>query len=259
MTTAALRFPRILAAEAKGEILKIVRLPAYLIPTIVFPAMFYIIFGLSLNHGNLPGTNISVATYMIATYGAFGVIGAGMFGLGVGVAVERAQGWLTLKRASPMPPLAYFGGKVILCTLMGLLVTVLLGTLGVLFGDVNLSVGTWLKIAAVLALGGVPFCVIGCAIAYMVGPNSAPAVVNLIYLPMSFASGLWVPIEMMPKLVKTIAPALPPYQLSRLALGVIGADKSSPWPHAAVLLGYMIVFMIIAVIAYRRDDGRTFG
>ena len=41
-----------------------------------------------------------VATYLLATYATFGVIGAALFGFGVGVAVERGQGWMLLKRAS---------------------------------------------------------------------------------------------------------------------------------------------------------------
>ena len=63
----------------------------------------------------------------------------------------------------------------------------------------------------------------GLAIGYFAGPNSAPAAINLIYLPMSFCSGLWVPYMFLPKLVRQIALALPPYHLSQLALGMVGA------------------------------------
>jgi len=58
----------------------------------------------------------------------------------------------------------------------------------------------------------------GLAIGYFAGPNSAPAAINLIYLPLSFCSGLWVPYMFLPKLVRQIALALPPYHLSQLAL-----------------------------------------
>ncbi|HEY0305758.1 MAG TPA: ABC transporter permease [Longimicrobiales bacterium] len=243
---------RTLVLETHGELMKLVRMPAYAIPVLLFPTMFYALFGLSFG-------GREQATYLIGSYAAFGVIGAALFGLGVGVAVERAQGWLSLKRASPMPAGAYFGAKVLISMLFGAMITVLLATLGVVFGDVALSVRQWLLLLLTMMLGAAPFCAIGCALAYVVGPNSAPAVTNLIYLPMSFASGLWVPLEALPKFVQSIAPALPPYHLGRMALRILGFGETSIWVHLGVLAGFAIVFMALAIWLYRRDEGVTFG
>lgn len=243
---------RVLMMETYGELLKLVRMPAYAIPVLLFPTMFYALFGLSFGGRDQ-------ATYLIGSYASFGVIGAALFSLGVGVAVERAQGWLTLKRASPMPAAAYFGAKVLISILFGATITVLLGTLGVLFGNVDLSAQQWLLLFATMALGAAPFCAMGCALAYLVGPNSAPAVANLIYLPMSFASGLWVPLEALPKFVQNIAPALPPYHLGRMALRILGFGDTSLLLHAAVLAAVTVVFMAMAMWLYRRDEGATFG
>jgi ABC-2 type transport system permease protein len=159
---------RALLMETYGELMKLVRMPAYAIPVLLFPTMFYALFGLSFGGPDQ-------ATYLIGSYAAFGVIGAALFGLGVGVAVERAQGWLTLKRASPMPAAAYFGAKVTISMLFGAIITVLLGTLGVWFGGVDLSLAQWGLLLITMALGTAPFCAMGCALAYLVGPNSAPA------------------------------------------------------------------------------------
>ena len=90
-------------------------MPGYAIPSIAFPAMFYLLFGVVFGRGTVGG--VTMATYLIATYGAFGVIGASLFGFGVGVAVERGQGWMMLKRASPMPPMAFFVAKLVMCTI----------------------------------------------------------------------------------------------------------------------------------------------
>ena len=76
---------------------------------------------------------------------------------------------------------------------------------------------------------------------------------------MSFASGLWIPIEGLPKFVQTIAPALPPYHLNRLALGILGFDQSSAWLHIIVLAGFATAFLLLAGWLYRRDEGITFG
>ena len=244
--------------EAKYELLKLVRMPAYAIPSIAFPVMFYALFGLVFG-GRGPG-GVSMATYLVATYGAFGVIGAALFGFGVGVAVERGQGWLVLKRATPMPPLAFFTGKLFVCTVFASAIVLLLIALAITAGGVRLPVASWLILSGTLIAGGIPFCALGLAAGYLTGPNSAPAVVNLVYLPMAFASGLWIPIEALPALVKRIASLLPAYHLGQLALASVGAGLGAPiWTHVAALVGFTVIGLALAIWGYRRDEDRNWG
>jgi len=88
------------ALKAKYEFLQLARLPAYALPTLAFPVLFYLFFGFAMGHAEAGGTTLS--TYLLATYGAFGAVEAALYGFGIGVATERGRGWLTLKRASPM-------------------------------------------------------------------------------------------------------------------------------------------------------------
>ena len=100
----------------------------------------------------------------------------------------------------------------------------------------------------------------GLAFGYLVGPNSGPAVLNLIWLPMAFASGLWIPISQLPQIVQTVAAFLPPYHFAQLALGTIGASEGgSPVIHVAALLGFAAFFLVVAAWGFRRDEGRTYG
>ena len=116
-------FPAVVLSESRGEVLKAVRLPAFILPVLLFPAMFYVLFALLL--GGQVGA-VSMPAYLLGSYGSFGVIGAALFGMGVSVAAERGQGWLMLKRATPLPPLAYFAAKVIMSVLVGAAITLLL-------------------------------------------------------------------------------------------------------------------------------------
>ena len=77
---------RVYALEAKYEFLKQVRMPAYAIPSITFPVMFYLLFGVMFGGGR-PAAGTTVATYLLATYATFGVIGAALFGFGVVIAI----------------------------------------------------------------------------------------------------------------------------------------------------------------------------
>jgi ABC-2 type transport system permease protein len=250
---------RAYALEAKYEFLKLWRMPAYAIPSIAFPVMFYALFGLTFGSGRVAGP-VTMSAYLIATYGAFGVIGAALFGFGVGVAVERGQGWMTLKRATPMPPMAYFTAKLAMAMLFSSIIVLLLAALGSAFGGVRFSAPTWALLFVTLVLGAIPFGAIGLALGYLCGPNSAPAVVNVLYLPMAFASGLWIPIEVLPPFVRGIAPFLPPYHLGQLALGIIGAGSGAPaWTHIVVLAGFSAAGLGVAMWGYRRDEDKTWG
>jgi ABC-2 type transport system permease protein len=250
---------RVYAMEARCEFLKALRLPAYVVPTLSFPLIFYVMFGLIF--GSQQIGSISTAAYMLASYGAFGVIGASMFGFGIGVAVERGYGWTQLKRASPMPPLAYFAAKAIMSLLFSVILVLGLFTLGFTVGGVRLPLSAWVELAAVLVAGSIPFCALGLAIAYFAGPSSAPAVVNLLYLPMAFCSGLWVPLPFLPKLLQHVAPFLPPYHLAQLALGVVAAAPLDRIviQHWAALAGFTIFFLLPARLGYNRDDVKMYG
>ena len=252
------KLARIYWLEAKYEFLKAIRIPIFAISTVVFPMMFYVLFGLMFGSEN--AGSVSLAQYMLATYGVFGVVGAALFGFGVSIAGERGQGWMRLKRASAMPPLAYFSAKTFVAVLFSSFVVLGLFLLGSLLGDVRMPLTTWLSLFGVLIAGAFPFAAMGLMFGYLVGPNSAPAVLNLIYLPMAFLSGLWIPVEALPQFVQTFAPYLPPYHLAQVALGLFGEGQGgAAWVHILWLLGYTAMFLGLAIVLYRRDEGKTYG
>ncbi len=249
---------RIYFMEARSEFLIRLRLPGYVIPTILFPLMFYSLFGLSHSQAALAGT--TVGAYLLATFGSFGVIAISLFGFGVSVAVERGQGWMQVKRASPMPRFAYFASKIAMSMLFSVIMLLLLFILGIVAGHARMLFTSWMALAGTLLMGVLPFAALGLAIGYLAGPNSAAPICNLIYLPMSFASGLWTPIEFLPKTVQHIAHFLPFYHLGQLALGRIrGGFRAADWVHVAALIGFTLFFLALAAIGYRRDEGKTYG
>ena len=245
--------------EAKYEFLKNLRLRMYTMSVLSFPIMFYVLFGLVLNaKESIAGAR--VPTYMIATYGTFGVMGASLFGTAAGLASDRGLGWLQVKRASPMPPFAYFAAKVITSMIFSTIIVLALFTLGISLGGVRMPAADFVRLLGTLVAGSLPFSAMGLALGYFTGPNSAPATINLIYLPMSFCSGLWVPFMFLPKVVRQIALALPPYHLSQLALGVVGAgNHESTATHWEVLAAFTMICLGIARIGFQRDQGKMYG
>jgi len=243
----------IFAKEAKYDFLGRLRLPVYSVSTILFPVMFYVLFGLVLNRGQR-NEGVGITTYLVASYATFGVMGASLFGFGVGVAMERGLGWLQLKRASPMPPLAYFGAKVLTSMAFSAIIVILLMVLGITFGGVHLGTAQALRLLGTLVTGAICFCAMGLAIGAFAGPNAAPAIVNLLYLPMSFASGLWIPINLLPRFLQKLAPVLPPYHLGQLALSLVGGGRGAVASHWGALVGFTLIFLGIARLGFQRDE-----
>jgi ABC-2 type transport system permease protein len=250
---------RIYALEAKYECVKQLRLPTQLIFSMGFPLMFYTVFGLLFGRGGGAGSG-SFALFYIATYGAFGIVTAAMYGFGVGVATERGQGWMLLKRASPMPYAAYFIGKLAMSLVSAASIVALLTASGVLVMGVRVSPIAWCEMAALLILGVTPFCVLGLVIGYWMGPNSAVAAVNLVSMPMAMLSGLWIPLNVLPAFVRSIARFLPAYHYSQLALATIGQNQpGSIAGHVLALVGFTILCLSLAYAGYRRDEDKTYG
>lgn len=236
--------------ESKFEWLKSIRNPAFVLPAILFPALFYLFFGVLMNQHNP-----QAATYLLCTYATFGVIGPALFSFGAGLAVERGQGWLNVKDASPMPVSAQIISRLMVSMGFSVLILLSLGLVAFTLTDVSLSITQILTLSIILIFGGLPFCLLGLTLGYLLKAESAPAVVNVIYLPLSFLSGLWIPISMLPDFLQSFATFLPPYHLSQLALKVTGQDLGgSAVQHLTMLLIFSVVFFVLAIWAYRKSQ-----
>jgi ABC-2 type transport system permease protein len=240
--------------EVRFEFLKLVRTPAYVFFTLLFPLMFYIFFGVLMGQ-RTSGRGPSMAVYLVGTYGAFGVIGVSLFGFGVSLAVERGLGWLQLKRASPMPPYSYLAAKAAVSMLFSAVLVGLLFTLAIVFGGVRMAPVQWAGVLVALVFGSLPFCVLGLAIGSVARANTAPALVNTLYLPMAICSGLWFPIQALPAALQSVAPWLPPYHLAQIALSIIDMPhQGSIASHALALSAFTVIFTGLAMLAQRRES-----
>ena len=228
------------ALEAKTEFLRVLRTPSFAIPSLLFPPMFYLLFAILLNRGSS-----DAARYLFATYSVFGVMAPGLFGFGVSVAIERERGWLALKRVAPMPSGAYLASKMIMAAAFALIIYLMLATMAFTLGGIRLDLGQWLLLGVITTLGVLPFCAIGLLVGSRVSAAAAPAIVNFIYLPMAFLSGLWMPLTMLPAFIGQMAVSWPPYHLALLALAAIGPD-----PGVGTVSGHLLYLVAFTVVCF---------
>jgi ABC-2 type transport system permease protein len=244
-------YARIFRKETQYEFIRMLRTRAFSLSVIGFPVMFYLLFGSSNRHNMF-------ARYLMPSYSCMGVVSACLFGIGMGIALERAQGWLELKQASPMPRFAYLAAKTISCAAFALVIVAALVTLGITLGGVTLTAVEALKLAGVVLTGSIPFTAMGLLVALLVPANAGPGVINLIYLPMSFASGFWMPVNYLPHWLQVITPALPTYHLAQLALNIFGyAQSGSMLIHWEALAGFTLLMLGAAWIIFTRGEGKA--
>ena len=241
------RLARAYLQEVRSECVRYLRNPGFLLPTLLFPTVFYLMFGVLLNRGEGDHT----ARYLLAAYTTFGVIAPGLFGFGVSLALERDNGLLTLKRALPMPPLAYLAGKMAMALAVAGIVATLLLVLSVAFARVVLAPAQALQLVATGVLGALPFCALGLLIGTLVKGQAAPALINLVYLPMAVLSGLWFPVDRVPAL-RALAPAWPAWHLDQLAMAAVGMQRDARWPHVLALAAWTALCLWIAARRLRR-------
>ena len=245
---------RIALLETRFQFLSYLRLPAFAVPTLLFPLFFYAFFGVVFQRG---GVSLVAPTYMLATYGVFGILGPSLFGFGVGLAQDRDTGALLLKRTTPMPAVAFLFARVAMAAIFGAVVLLGLFLMGAYLGGVELYRWQWFALAGTILAGVLPLCALGLALGAWAKAQAAVAVVNLVFIAMSVLSGLWVPINMLPGVLQDFANVLPAYHLGQLALKVISLDLGQPTLlHLAVLGGQTTVFLVVAAWGLRRFSGK---
>lgn len=239
-------FWRSLGLEVRYEFLSLLRTLSFSLPTLLFPPMFYVLFAVLMPMGR--SGSWQAGAYLLSSYTVFGIMGPALFGFGVNVAMDRETGWLRIKRVVPAPAVTYLLSKLAMAMLFATLIYVVMCLIAVTAAGVRMPAAGWLGLAAVAILGVLPFCALGLWIGTLASGRSAPAIVNVIYLPMGFLAGLWFPLAMLPAFVQGIAPLWPAYHLGRIGLMAIGqAPADGLLGHVAVLAAVTAVFFVLAV------------
>jgi ABC-2 type transport system permease protein len=227
--------------EAQYESVRMFRTPAFAFPFLLLPAALYLFFGALMGVAKDPKTAIQVFT----GFAVFGVMGPGMFGFGMVLAVERERGLLTLKRALPMPAAANLIAKMLMAMLFSVIVMATMIAAAVSLGHLPLTVGRGLAVTVILTLGSLPFSAIGLFIGARATSRTAAAFVNLIYLPMIYLSSILIPL---PKSIHAISLASPAFYLNQLALRAIGAPSyGATVVDIAILAGLTVLLTALAI------------
>jgi len=253
---------RLLITQATMEVRRYHRVPEYFIGVVVLPIILYAMFGLGDTGKILPhGTD--VGAMMFVSMGCYAVVSEALFSFGGELATERSTGWLRRLRATPMPMWVYFAGKIVLNLVFTLVSLAGMAAVAVAAGHVTFDLSRLIATSAILLTGVVAFSTLGSAIAYWARPRAVSTIVNLVFLPLSFLSGFFYPLDQLPDVFAKLAQVLPTYHFGQLAWGVMApaqdvASFGNPPSgtaagHLAVVLSWFVGCGILTVLGYRRE------
>jgi ABC-2 type transport system permease protein len=240
---------RLVFLHARALTLELARHPAYVVPTLVFPAVFFLFFV-------APGAG-GYSSVKMATFAGFAAIGVAFFQFGVGIAVERASPWERYLRTLPVGVGARLAARVLSAAVFAAAAAAVLILTAIVTTGASLSPGRWVGLALVLLLGTAPFALLGIALGYWAPERGALPIANLLYLGLSYAGGLWIRPQDLPAGVAAVSPYLPTRALADILTATVSGGPFSlhPW---AILAAFGTLFAATAVWGYRRDEGKRY-
>lgn len=244
-----------LIAQCKWETLRQIRNRRFFFFTILLPIGFYFLFTHVFGNQSRVGGE-SWGAYYLISMATFGVVGGAINGLSSRIAFDRTQGWQRLQQTTPLPTWMYLAGKIVSQLLTAVVSIILLFVVGSLGNGVHLSATVWLAGGLWLVIGSLPFIALGILIGLVAGTEGAQIVASGVYFLLSIAGGLWMPVQVMPKVMQDIAHWMPTYRLAD-ATWRLAAGHSPQLADVTTLGGYLAVLLVLTMWFLRRVEART--
>lgn len=251
---------RMLYLQTRAQLVSRLRTPAFSVLSLGLPVMFFALFN-AIFGSQRQASGVIAGEYILVSYATYAVANVMVFNFGIGVANERSRKLDLLQRAMPLPPVVATLAQVLFALIFAFIALVLLFGYAFIVGGIRLEPTTWLDLTWRLLLGSFPMIGLGMAIGYVASANSAPAIVNAIYLPMTFLSGIFIPFSILPSFIQKIGQVLPTYHYAQLGWNVLGPGVANEGTGVALLwlAGWSIVLLALAMRAYRLDESRKFS
>ncbi|MDE0572413.1 ABC transporter permease [Demequina sp. B12] len=228
-----------------------------------FPMIFLGLFGAIFNTDDLYGTGVSFGQYFVAGMIASGMLNTGFQSLAISISIDRSEDVLKRIHATPLPPTAYFVGKILQVLVVSVVQVALLLAMGALLFDVALptNVSTWVTFTWVFVLGLATSVAWGIATSSLLrNGKAASAVLTPIVLVLQFTSGVFFVFTELPTWLQRFAEVFPLKWLAQGMRSVFlpeqfeAAEASGSWqlPMVAIMLAvWLIAGLLISAKTFR--------
>jgi ABC transporter DrrB family efflux protein len=231
------------------------RVPAYIVFTVIQPVMFVLLFRYVFGGAiavKSPGGYVNfLIPGIVAQTAAFA-----SFGTAIALAQELKKGVIDRLRSMPMARSAVLAGRLVADTGRMFITIVILVGVGYAVGFRFLNgAGPAIAMVALATVFGISICCIAAYTGLAIGDEESVQAFGLIWLfPLTFLSSAFVPISTMPGWLQAFANNQPvTYVVDTMrALALGGPIWDNLWKSIVWLAGIFVVFVPLAVRAYRR-------
>jgi ABC transporter DrrB family efflux protein len=231
------------------------RVPAYifftLVQPVIFVLMFRYVFGGAIRVNSAGGYVDFLMPGIIAQTAAFAT-----FGTAIALAIELKKGVIDRLRSMPMARSAVLTGRLVADTLRMAVTILVIIAVGYAVGfRFHNGVGAAIAMFVLAVVFGVAISCISAFVGLAIGDEESVQAFGLIWIfPITFLSSAFVPIATMPGWLQAFANNQPvTYTIDAMrALAEGGPLESSLWKSLVWLAAIFVVFIPLAVRAYRR-------
>ncbi|KKB74061.1 MULTISPECIES: ABC transporter permease [Bacillus] len=237
--------------QCKMEIKRMLRNRYFVFWSLVMPIAFYYIFTNVVNT-NAPDPGAWKAHYLMSMT-TFSVMGSSIMSLGIRMVQERTQGWSTFIRMTPLSDHVYFIAQMAGQSVIHILSITVIFSFGAIINGVSLTPFEWFMSGLWILLGSLPFLAIGTLIGMMKKVDTAAGVSNVLYMVLAVTGGMWMPLEVMPKMMQSFSHWLPSYHFGNGAWEIV-RGKMPDWNNVLILFAYFIVLMLLSKYMRRKQE-----
>lgn len=83
--------------------------------------------------------------------------------------------------------------------------------------------------------------------------DTAAGVSNVLYMVLAVTGGMWMPLEVMPKMMQSFSHWLPSYHFGNGAWEIV-RGKMPDWNNVLILFAYFIVLMLLSKYIRRKQE-----
>ncbi|WP_127500888.1 ABC transporter permease [Actinoplanes solisilvae] len=248
------RFGGFTAGMIGLELRRMMRNRRTVIFTFIMPAVFFLLFGTSGDYRTerLGGGNVT--GYVLVSMAVYGAMLATTSG-GAMVSIERAAGWSRQLRLTPLKPVAYIAVKLVLAMIIGAVSVAVAFVVGA-FAGAELPAYAWVACGLLGWVCALVFAAFGLFMGYLLPSENVMQILGPVLAILSFAGGLFVPVDELGHTFATIAKFTPVYGVGEIARYPLTHDGNL-WLAAVNVIAWTAVFAAGAMWRFRRDTARV--
>ena len=237
------------------------RNPASVFFTVLFPVVLLLIFATIFGDQPIESLDgLTTERYYVPAIVSLAVISATFTSLGMNVTIAREAGLLKRGRGTPQPAWVFIAGRVGNSIVVSVLMVVIVTAIGAVLYGAPVPWSTLPLVGLTLVIGAASFSTLGLAVTALIpSREAAPAIVNLITLPLFFLSGIFIPENEIPEGVLAVSSLFPVREFFQAFLASFdpSADGAGfPWVSLLAVAAWGLVGLVLAIRFFRWEPRR---